>query len=441
MNSSSSFKPLSTMQADIFHCLSQAASSSSKWVWVAYSGGLDSQVLLHLIHALKAQLAPLQVRAVHVHHGLNSRADAWVEHCRQSCERLEIPCEIMRVHVPQETGESLEAVAREARYEAFVSVLGTDDLLLTAQHADDQAETLLLQLLRGAGAPGLASMPTRMVLGKGQLLRPLLKVRRSTLLAYAQQQDLQWIEDDSNQDQRFDRNFLRQDILPRLEQRWPATTRVLCRAAQHQADNAGLLLEWGREDVRACAEGQGLSIEKLQLLSATRQNNALRTWLFDRGLTAPPTHLLQQIGDEVLRARTDRQPCIHWAETEVRRYRGVLYAMPSLPPVPPHFSAQWVGAEPPALPLGRLSLQSGGELRWPLDHLSIRLRQGGETCRWRGHQQALKKILQASDMPTWLRAFLPLLYQGDTLVGIPGIAVCDECYVAQKGGVALHWLL
>jgi len=406
-------------------------------LWLAYSGGLDSQVLLHLLHSAQTQFAPLQLRAVHVHHGLNSKANNWAEHCLQSCQHLSIPCKIIRVQIPQDTGESLEALARTVRYQAFKDLLQTNEALLTAQHADDQAETVLLQLLRGAGAPGLAAMPEKSRLGKGWLLRPLLGFRRADLFAYAQQHRLTWVEDDSNQDRRFDRNFLRHEILPLLENRWPATVKTLGTAARYQADNVELLRDLGKLDLQQCLHNTPLNIAALQTFSLARQNNVLRTWLGQQGFKLPPAHKLQQIHQTLIQARVDGQPCVNWQSVEIRRFRGALYAMSPLPSVPQGFSAVWQEVQAPVLPLGHLHVIQGGTLRWPLQNLSVRLRQGGETCTLNGKTQALKKLLQTSSLPTWLRAFLPLLFQGKTLVAVPGIAVCDEFRV--NNGVHLEW--
>lgn len=420
---------------------------STKALWLAYSGGLDSQVLLHLLHSGRQQLAPLQLRAVHIHHGLNPQADHWAAHCQHCCAELAIPCHVIRVQIPQNSGASLEALARTARYQAFTQLLQNDEAIVTAQHADDQAETLLLQLLRGAGAPGLAAMPAKTRLGTGWLLRPLLTVRRAELAAYAEAHDLKWVEDDSNQNLRFDRNFLRHNILPPLQQRWPHAVQSLCRAANYQAENAQLLsdlgkLDWQQASVATQLEQpqstlQSVSIAALQKLNLARQNNLLRTWLAAQGYPPPPVSKLPQIHHSLLTASPDAQPCVAWQGVELRRFRGALYAMSPLPPVPPAFNAAWQNALP--LPLGQLHLEQGGKLRWPLPNLSIRLRQGGETCRLHGKTQTLKKLLQASDLPTWLRAYLPLLYQGETLVAVPHITVCDG--FRTEDGVKLRWTL
>ncbi len=416
-----------------------AKAQPSHRLWLAYSGGLDSQVLLHLAHCLQTQLAPLSLAAVHVHHGLSPHADAWAAHCRATCLALDIPCKIIAVEIPRQTGDSLEAAAREARYQAFRRVLGENEALLTAQHADDQAETLLLQLLRGAGAPGLAAMPAQTRCGAGWLLRPLLGFRRAELLAYAQQHALSWVEDESNQNLRFDRNYLRHQILPRLESRWRGVTHSLCRAARHQAENAALLHELGAQDLAACQQGNALLLSQLAQLSAPRTNNLLRHWLTVCGLPTPPAHKLQQIQTEVIAAGADRQPCVHWSGAQVRRYRGLLYAMPPLPAPPVTFNAEWhAQAAPPPLPLGTLQLAPDGDLHLP-PQVQVRLRHGGETCRWHGHRVSVKKLLQSSDLPTWLRAFLPLIYSADTLVAVPGVAVCDPFRVPLGMGVQLHW--
>ncbi|MDM8546368.1 tRNA lysidine(34) synthetase TilS [Candidatus Venteria ishoeyi] len=414
-------------------------------LWLAFSGGLDSQVLLHLLAALRENLPPLS--AVHIHHGLQTQADAWADNCQQVCLSLKIPCQIVPVVIPQDTGESLEALAREARYQAFAKLLQPAEALVTAQHADDQAETLLLQLFRGAGAAGLAAMPQQAQLGQAWLLRPLLQVRRQQLADWAKQQQLEWIDDPSNQDRRFDRNFLRHEILPSLQQRWPSLVGTLNRAASQQAESWELLQQQGSHDLRHCCgtQAQTLSVKALLKLSHPQRSNALRVWLKQRGFLMPSARKLMQIENNVLQAGSDRQPLVCWSNTEIRRYRDNLYALTPLPRHPPKHKLEWsLNAMPLALPLGQLraSPTTDKGLCLPLNtQLEVRFRRGGECWLRHKQHQSLKNCLQAAGIPPWLRGFLPLLYWQNELIAVPGVGISDKVLSpAGENNWTLQWL-
>ncbi|EDN68798.1 cell cycle protein MesJ [Beggiatoa sp. PS] len=393
--------------------------------WVAYSGGLDSRVLLHALAQLRHNNTYFQLRAIHIHHGLHPKADQWATHCQQVCEALTIACEVIRVKVGTGPRESLEANARTARYDAIAQVIAPDDVVFTAQHADDQAETVLLQLLRGAGVAGLAAMPQVSRLAQGWLVRPLLGYTRTQLHDYALKAHIHWIEDSSNSDTRFARNFLRHEIMPLLQQRWPSVSHVLSRVAHHQAQANELVQTLAQQDLTIC---QGPTQEQLDLLalshlSLVRQRNVLRFWLKQQGLPLPSTVQLAHILNDMLTAKADRQPVVHWPGAEVRRYRHHLFAMPNLPsvPKPSHFMT-WKLAEPFALPLGKLQVDKiqGQGLALPVGtELQVRFRQGGETFHWHGHQRVVKKLLQTSQLPPWQRNFIPMIYLKNKLMLFP----------------------
>ena len=420
-----------------------AAAAPGGRLWVAYSGGLDSSVLLHLLAALRPALAPLTVQALHIHHGLQAQADAWQQHCEATCAALQIPCVSQRIQVTLNPGESLEAAARLARYQAFSAQLAPGDCLLTAQHADDQAETLLLQLLRGAGPAGLAAMPAQRALGAGWLLRPLLSCTRDELAAYAAQHGLHWVEDGSNQDDRYDRNYLRLHLLPILRQRWPSYAHSLGRAARHQAQAASLLSALAVQDgATALAHpAAGLAVSTLLALPWERRVNLLRHWLQQQGVLAPPERKLQQILTQIAQAAPDRLPLVRWTGAELRRYREHLYVSPPLPKPPdPAQVLDWPQlSQTLALPLGRLSatLAHSGLQLPPQARLQIRFRQGGEHLRCRGQLKSVKKYLQTQGLAPWLRPFLPLLYLEETLVAVPGLGVADAYY--GQPGWQLRW--
>ena len=415
-------------------------------IWIAYSGGLDSQVLLHAVAQLRPQLPQQKLRAIHIHHGLHSQADYWAQHCQASCQALAIPCEIIHVQVRQAPRESLEANARTARYQAIAQLLAPKDIVLTAQHTDDQAETVLLQLFRGAGVAGLAAMPMVTRLALGWLIRPLLNYTRAQLYAYAQQAQLQWIEDSSNTDIRFDRNFLRHQIIPQLQQRWPSLSQTLNRSARHQAEAHELVQDLAQIDWETCRTNHltQLNLEALATLRPARQRQVIRYWLNQCQLPIPSSAQLQQLLHNFLSAKTDRQPVISWRGLEIRRYRQLLFAMPPLPPQPAaSYQLTWLLPQLLILPLGQLTAVPvlGQGLALPSGTvLQIRFRQGGEVFHWHGHQRVVKKLLQTLQLPPWQRYFIPLVYLNTTLVAIPYIGVQDELK-AQTGqmGWEIQW--
>ena len=414
--------------------------------WVALSGGLDSTVLLHAL-ASRRDALPGELRAVHVDHGLNPHSRDWRRHCEALCASLGIPLECRAVTVAPEPGESLEAVARERRYAAFRSLLTPADLLLLAQHQDDQLETFLLQALRGAGVRGLAAMPEEALSEGLHLARPLLRYPRAELESWARAQGLIWIEDPSNADTGFDRNYLRHEVLPRLKARWPAAGETLSRSARLSAEADGLLRELAEEDAIRYRLQETLPLKALQELSAPRARNLLRHWLQGRGLPLPPALKL----DEILRqaeARADRNPCVDWEGAEVRRYRQRLYAQRPLALAPAGFSLKPGVIHELGAGLGALRLvpAAGEGLRATLcgpAGLAVDFRQGGESCRplGRSHDRPLKKWLQELHVVPWLRDRLPLLHTGGELLAVAGLFVCAP-HAAQAGepGLRIEWL-
>jgi tRNA(Ile)-lysidine synthase len=286
---------------------------------LAYSGGLDSTVLLH-------QLASdpdihKKLHAVHINHSLSPNADQWQQHCATVCEQLNIPFIAIKINIETKPGDSLEAVAREQRYAELAKFVTEGSALLTAQHQDDQAETILLQLFRGAGVKGLAAMPEQKSFGNGVLLRPLLNKTRDELLHYAQEHNLKWLEDESNQNQNFNRNYLRHTVMPLLQQRWPSITTTLSRSSQHCAEAAELLLELAEIDYELCQSDKQdhLRIINLKKLSRSRQKNVIRYWLQLNAVRAPNNKHLQKILDEVIAAKRGAAPLLCWKNVIIRR--------------------------------------------------------------------------------------------------------------------------
>lgn len=290
---------------------------------IALSGGLDSTVLLA---ALAAGRDPAtRLRAIHVNHGLHPNARLWSAHCKALAGSFDVPLKIIRVKVPRLRGASPEAQAREARYEAFARELATNEVLLTGQHEDDQLETVLLQLFRGAGLPGLAAMPERARFARGWLARPLLPVARAALESWARARGLLWVEDDSNADERFDRNYLRRRVLPAVRQRWPGVAQAVSRSARHAAEAQRLLNAAALADVERAMVGEALSVQVLRLLSEDRRRNALRLWIAQRGAQAPNTRRLEEIAGPLLAARPEARPKVEWPGATVQRRDDLLW--------------------------------------------------------------------------------------------------------------------
>lgn len=402
---------------------------------VAYSGGLDSTVLLHALVAVRTSLSA-DIKAIHVDHALNSASSSWAAHCRAQCEALGIELEVRRVEVAGIAEEGLEAAARRARYAAFDAVMWPGDCLLTAHHCDDQAETVLLQLLRGCGPHGLAAMAPVDDFAAGCHARPLLDLEHESLLAYAEAAGLRWIDDPSNGDTRLRRNFLRHDIVPRLQQYWPALSRTLSRSARHAAAAAQLLDERAAEDLARWrgARPHMLSVAGLTTLSRARADNLLRHWLQGLSLPLPGTVQLEHLHTDVLAARADATPLLAWPGAEIRRYRGWLYAMAPLLPVDTAGEWRWDDLSIElGLPDGsrlRAYVRDGGGLsatRVAAEGVAVRFRHGGERCRPATSDcvRPLKKLLQEAGIPPWLRPHVPLLYVGGELAAVAGVCLVE----------------
>lgn len=427
------------------HCL--ARWPAVRRFWLAYSGGRDSHVLLHCVRAL-GEGATVGLRVVHVHHGLYPQADDWVRHCRQVCAGLGLELQVLRVDARAAAGHSPEAAAREARYQALAACLSAGDALLTAHHREDQAETVLLQLLRGAGPHGLAAMPAENPLGRGLHLRPLLACDRAALSDYAQRHGLQWIDDHSNSDLGFDRNYLRHRVLPALAERWPAWDATLARAADNNADAAALIDHLGASDLRQVAteHADQLDVPALAALEPYRQRNAVRMWLRGLALPAPSRQQLRHVLDDVLAARADAEPLVRWPGVEVRRYRQRLYAMAPLRDHDPGQCVPWVLDEPLRLPELGLRLQAvrqrGAGVRAQLcaAPVTVRFRCGGERLQPVGsrHRRSLKTLFQEHGIAPWQRARIPLLYVGDQLAAVGDLWIeQDVCAADDEWGYTM----
>ncbi|KXO11946.1 tRNA(Ile)-lysidine synthetase [Moritella sp. JT01] len=435
---------------------------------LAYSGGLDSHVLLHLLARYQQLYPQHDYLAVHVHHGLSDNADAWLTHCQQTAAALGINFIAEKVVLNVGSRESLEAQARTARYQAIAKHLNNGSLLLLGQHLDDQLETFLLQLKRGAGVKGLSAMAAQMpflLQENCQIVRPLLTHPQQMLVDYASQAQLSWIEDESNNDQSFDRNFLRHQIIPSLKLRWPGIAHAVHRSAELCAEQQALADEIAQMDLVTCEHTlAGLKIVELDKLSKIRRNNVIRFWLAGQQLPMPSRHHLDKVWLEVVNAADDANPQLSWQAGEFRRYQGVLYNQQKYAALKDvviglgHTKSQRI-----VLPdnIGVLHLQdtiqdtiqdkSGVDignvidedasticLKAPLAHEKVTIRFRGEgKCHpvGRSGSRSIKKLYQEYQVAPWLRDRIPLIYYGEELVCAVGLWVCKG-YEAQEG---LYW--
>jgi len=417
---------------------------------VAFSGGLDSQVLLHALCALRDQLGA-GVGAVHVHHGLHADADEWDRHCQQVCDELEVAYALLRVDGRPARGESPEAAARDARYRALAEWLPAGHCLLTAQHQDDQAETLLLQLLRGSGVSGLAAMPVITALGAGRHLRPLLGVTRTVLHHYASAHDLSWVEDPGNLSTAYDRNYLRHQVLPLLRDRWPAVSSSVSRSAAHCAEANTLIGQLAEEDLQNVAgeHADTLSVQGLVALPADRQRNVLRAWLKCRCGHTPSTAVLARIVNDVLHSRADAGPCVRLGGHALRRYRDDVFCLQQAANRDEPSALDWSLSAPLSLPgaggvLTALPVTGAGIRHAAASAAGVRVswRKGGESClpAGRKHHHSLKKLFQEQGVPPWERQRIPLIYIGDELAMVPGLWVCEPFQAGPaEPGFLITW--
>lgn len=420
--------------------------AGSKYV-IAYSGGIDSHVLLYCCAKLK-----LPVRAIHIHHGLQDVADEWVNHCRNICEQLDIYLDVVSVDAKQQDGQSPEESARNARYAALHDNLQDGDCLITAQHQNDQAETLLLQLFRTASAAGLSAMPERKQLGGCLHIRPLLSFLRVEIELFAKENRLHWIEDPSNQDAAFDRNYVRKNIIPVLTERWPEIAKQLSTVADIQQSNLRVLEDMAAIDLadvvvipafqsllRRYLVVSVLSITALKKLSTERLFNLLRYWVISEVGVSPTRNLLQEIVKTIINARQEVNPVVVYSGFEYRKYRDELYLLKVEGEIDVEDDVVWEPLSPIVLPglNTRFSAvkRSGAGLKTELLSKPLRLcfRQGGERFHPenRQHSQSLKKILQEERVPPWERNTFPLLYFEDECIAVVGLWISKQ-YAVDK---------
>ncbi|MHB8743269.1 MAG: tRNA lysidine(34) synthetase TilS [Sulfuricaulis sp.] len=406
---------------------------------VAFSGGVDSCVLLHALWWLREAM-PRHITAVHVDHGLHPDSAEWAVFAKAICDGLNVPCAVERIRVSGISGHGLEAAARRERYACLARYVSAGEVLLTGHHLDDQAETLLLQLLRGAGVHGLAAMPEMKTFSAGRIGRPLLGFTRSQLMAYAEQQKLKWIDDTSNDDTRFSRNYLRHRVFPLLEHRWPGAARQIARSAGIAAEAAQLLDSLAETDWPVCRVPGcfSLSVTALRRLPSPRQRNLIRYWLRRQGFQAPSALHLDQVMAQVASEPRSRQALVCWPEAEIWRYRDELMALKPHATTDSALKMSWNLRETLVIPgvglLRAVAVHGDGlsQERVGKSPLVVGLRQGGEVCQLpgRSHHHKLKKLLQETSVPPWERHRLPLIYVDDELAAVGDRWVCEP-YAAR----------
>ncbi|MEO8225134.1 MAG: tRNA lysidine(34) synthetase TilS, partial [Gammaproteobacteria bacterium] len=398
---------------------------------VAFSGGRDSTVLLHALSRLRVE-CQFSLRAVHVNHGLQQAAADWEKHCAALASELEVAYSAVRVTVRNERGQGLEAAAREARYDALRMQLRGGETLLTAHHADDQLETVLLHLFRGSGVSGLAGIPGDAPFGPGRLCRPLLAVPGEDLAAYGNHvllpQGLSWLTDPMNADLAYDRGYLRHAVTPVLRRRFPAAAGAVSRSAGLAAEAAGVLEELARVDARDTTADHRLALTPLRALSPARQCNLIRYLARERGWVMPPERRLRAGLDQLLGAAPGRQPVLRWCGHEIRRFREHLHLLDAGVSAddPAGRPLEWPGVAPLDLggARGELSVRSGTGAGLATgvvaDGLQVAFRRGGERVRAGAdrHHRTLKYLFQSKGIVPWMRCHVPLVFARTELAAV-----------------------
>jgi len=413
--------------------LALARNAGCERLCVAYSGGIDSHVLLEQLNSLNQGGTTIPLDAVYINHNLQDDSKRWGEHCQQVCLTMKIPFQQIEVNATPEVGESPEEKARSVRYQALENQLLANQWLVTAQHTDDQAETLLLQLLRGSGAHGLSAMPTKKILGYGELHRPLLTVSKAQIEEYAKQNHLSWIDDPSNDDQAIPRNYLRKTVIPAFEKMWPETIQMLERSASWLGEAAEMMTEIAEQDFIDCqGDYQSLCLDKLKTLTSIRQKNLLRYWFHQRGLKRPGNEKLLLINEQIINAREDANPRLDWQGISLRRFKNKLFMLSKWVETGIDWQLSW-GANSSVLLVNKIGVLSVSEVlgqglkkTYQQQNLELRLRKGGEHCHpvERNNNRSLKKLFQEYSVPPWYRDSWPLLYCDNQLIAVPGLFIC-----------------
>lgn len=422
--------------------------ANSPNIFIAYSGGIDSHVLLHLC-AAQADLHE-RITAVYVHHGLQAQADDWAAHCASQSAALGVGFRCLQVDAKAASGESPEAAARQARYHALLALIQPDDAMLFAQHREDQMETVLLQLFRGAGVRGLAAMPLVTPFGSGSLIRPLLPIPKSAIQEYARVHHLNWVEDPSNQSSDFDRNFLRNQVVPLLKQRWPSLDKTVARSAQHCAEASALLTARDSSQLSRLAdpENHSLDLNKLQSLADADIHGLLRQWFGSLGLKPPSQALLQTVKQQFLHSDSLANPHLVTQGHVLKKYRQTLYCLAEKTFAPLPDAQDWP-ADTRTMRLANdcvLSLTTANsginQSLWHGSKITLRPRSGGEKLKLanRAGRHDLKKLFQEAGVPPWERQSRPLIYLNGQLAAVAGLWIAEwACAQIDAGCYRIAW--
>lgn len=386
--------------------------SPEQKIWIAYSGGRDSHVLLHLA----AQALPTS-NVVHINDHLSAHAELCVQHCQRVCAALNLPLTVLDVDVSKFMGAGLENAARDARRAAWSDLLQAGDILLLAHHAQDQAETVLYRLLRGAGPKGLHGMRSSTKLGLGTIYRPLLPVAADAIALYAQQQQLQYVQDELNQQTRFDRNYIRHAVLPLLTQRWPKVLQNINRAAQRCAEYTDMMNGVLEQYLAAVTVEHVLDLQQWQQIPELYSMAVLAAWLQRHQVrynAASMQHLLAQ----VIYAKHDRQPVLVLDHVQLRRHAHKLYILKQKPTAMPKYAVNWQLDHTLHLPSGQ-QLTSAD---LPINHDLLQQLQT-QTLIVRNHNygRKAKKIFQRYAIPVWLRTQYPAVFLQSKLICLVGL--------------------
>lgn len=427
---------------------------------IALSGGLDSALLLK---SFRLAHPSLSVIAIHIHHGLSPNADAWANHCEALCESLSVPCYIERVSVVN-SGEGIEAAARKARYAVFEEHLVPGDVLLQGHHKNDQAETVLLRALRGSSVKGLSAIPVERGLSNGaKIYRPWLNLSRNELEEEAAKLELEWVEDESNSDDAYDRNFIRQNVLPLIEERWPKAVESLVRVAENASEAQGFIEDWCARQFESGLQGSSfdgaktLEIESLQTYSVREQNMLLRAWIESLGFPQPSSRIFERIRTELIPARADASPIIQWEEYELRRFDGEIYCSRKIAkldlPYQKSLSFPYLGSNAVCEVSGQkielnydlfdadVQVSSNQiSIRVPKEgfELELRSRSGGESIKLYQNRpgRSLKSLFKEAKVPPWLRETFPLVYVNGVLAAV-GVRWRDANFGPKREEAAL----
>jgi tRNA(Ile)-lysidine synthase len=439
---------MSFSAASWYAVLESSVPKGARGLVVALSGGADSAALLSSLAALGAGFRGLPLRAVHIDHGLQAAASEFREACRNLCEHLGVPLELIRVDVQCEAGLSIEAAARDARYAALAAQLQPLECLLTAHHRQDQAETLLLQALRGAGVKGMSAMPVCRAFGAGWHVRPVLDVPHRELLQWGGHLENRNSIDPMNEDLRFDRTYLRKAIWPLIETRWPGADIALSRSARHMAEAQELLDKAAAADVARLRDGDALSVPALRALPQANRINAIRAWLSEAGVEAPPTARLAEALRQVFDADADHQPAMVWSNQALRRYRQRLFLTAADCPRLEGARA-WDTALGSTIALGAnlgsltWSAQRGGITAHALPPaVIVRRRDGGETLKpaRTARTQTVQHLCQSQGVLPWMRDALPLVFVGEELIAVADLWVDARwCAAPDEPGLKVAW--